>query len=673
MASIRDSLNIAAPISHEFSTSLNPHVPFRPLALSRAPTPALLGSNNQCGSALATEIDSYRRRIQTLLHFFDCIAQHWWDHLYPYKRDLIKRPSRSADEIRSYRTRLVARLNKFTMRTVAPAAAAIAMMEAHASVKVLPPNLLSPISTDLITMDVPMTGDNGAALLNKACALARRIGDIEKLKQRLIMAALTWITSDGRDFTLRTQRIALLARHAEPCLIEHYSGVRALLTHYYRPRVLTQRTTGSHGTAYGSAKTNPALRAEPITAARLTTTNEQITSAIRQAYPRVQVGLIRSVDSGDRPEELQSAADNTQQQSNLEYLGHTDDMFTSLSSSMGITQNSTSLTGNSSQVPMLPSIVLNPLSIDTSQLDWLSYEINQREFNLYIINSEEPEEGPMYRRESSVFTPIHRVTLAEDSASASITTGTKSTRSRRSGTAGITTRETRTRSPVEIGYRTLSTPIAISSLKDQGWSASSHESEVSAADITLTSFTDQKLDETHRVEENVVGMVLKPLHSAEALPESRLTQTPLTAQGEGTVTPSVISGHVQSEMSMKDSPASSEGLQLVAGTLTGKGEEPNGQAQPDTDPITYMQEIDNAMRPRTNVHWRSDQKQSTRNQTQGTSQKAKHSRVFPTVKELKPSSGTNQIAPRHSVDTKHRNQIPIRTQLSNGQDTKQPR
>ncbi|KAA0193425.1 hypothetical protein FBUS_10719 [Fasciolopsis buskii] len=665
MASTRDSLNVAAPTSNKFSTTINCHLPFRPLTLPRAPTSTLLGSNNQCGGALATEIDTYRRRIQTLLHFFDCIAQHWWDHLYPYKCDLIKRPSRSADEIRSYRTRLVAKLNKFTMRTVAPAAAAIAMMEAHASVKVLPPNLLSPISTDVITMDAPMTGDNGAALLNKACTLARRMGDIEKVKQRLLMSTLTWITSDGRDFALRTQRIALLARHAEPCLIEHFSGVRALITHYYRPRILTQRSTGSHGTNCPSAKIHSALLTEPITATRLTTTNEQIASVIRQNCPRV--GMIRSADSDDQPEELQLSTDNTKQESNFEYLNHSGDMFTSLSTSMAFTQ---SLTG-SSQIPMLPSIVLNPLSIDTSQLDWLSYEINQREFNLHVLNNEEPEEESIYQHESPVFTAKHRTSFDESSVSVSMASVAKSAILRPAGKTK--TQEPRKVSLVEVGYRTLSTPIATSSIKEHGWYTSSHESEVSAVDMTLTSLSDQKLGEIPQVQDNVIGIMSKSQYSLEEFAESQLSQTPLTAHGEGIVTLKLVSGQAQRETSAKESLESSERLQSIANNLTGKGEEPNRHNHSETKPTTKTEETENVVKARANMCGRLDQKQPTRNQPSEVTHKTIHARGYSTIRELKPLFAAKQIVPRHAADIKHRNQLPIRNQFPDSRDTKRPR
>ncbi|CAL8101344.1 unnamed protein product [Calicophoron daubneyi] len=382
------------------NTQISSHITERSKArgvlVPRAPTPTILGSTNQCGSALATEIDTYRRRIQTLLHFFDCISQHWWDHLYPYKRDFIRRPSRSADEVRSYRNRLLARLSKFTMRSVMPAAAAIAMMEAHATVKVIPPNLLAPLSSEFTSTDISPAIDNGPVLLQKACNLARRIGDIEKLKQRLLLAALTWITSDGRDFNLRSQRIALLARHSEPCLIENFAGVRALLTHYYRPRVMVNESAGTH-----SPSKPTTTRVEPITAAKLTSTNEQITEAIEKAYPKAQNSV-----NGDDEEATQRSDDNAMEDT-TPTLTKADELLGTLSADDPFTNNTVnSLFG--SQVPVLPSIVLNPLAVDTSQLEWLSYEVNQREFNLGVLNSEEPEdsEKPLPRTALSNMTSV---------------------------------------------------------------------------------------------------------------------------------------------------------------------------------------------------------------------------------------------------------------------------
>ncbi|VDP91267.1 unnamed protein product [Echinostoma caproni] len=673
MTPVRDLSYSVVPASNQLIS----HVTFHPLSLSRAPTPTLLGSNNQCGSALATEIDSYRRRIQTLLHFFDCIAQHWWDHLYPYKRDLIKRPSRSADEIRSYRTRLVARLNKFTMRTVAPAAAAIAMMEAQASVKVLPPNLLSPLSMDMMTMDVPITGDNGAALLNKACNLARRIGDIEKLKQRLILAALTWITSDGRDFNLRTQRIALLARHAEPCLIEHFPGVRALLTHYYRPRVLVQKSTGS-GAVYATAKTNTTPRTEPITAARLTTTNEQIAAAIQQGCPRIRsTNQLRTIDSEDRSEELRSPLGNITRHSVLEHLSHTDDLFGSLSNSMHFPHDILTLT-ESSPIPMLPSIVLNPLSIDTSQLDWLSYEINQRDFNLHILNKEEPEDESNRFTRSPVSTPINRVKPVEDSVHSSVTSITKSNRSRVSGPEiMISTREIMNLSPSATRYRTtVGTPIAVGNWKIHGWSGSSHDSEFSGLDISLTSFVEQKPEETHRAEDTTtIGGALASLRSSDELSDSGRTQTPLTAHGEGAVTPSLASKHEHIETSIKESPPGTKGPQLAARNLTGKGEEPLNQIPTERKSTVHpTNQLMNAKKLRANVHWRVSSKQCTTvNQMRVINSKISTTNTPLTAKDTKFPNANNPLVPPPVVNGSHRNQMPSRTQLPNMRDRKYSR
>ncbi|KAG5450542.1 hypothetical protein CSKR_101706 [Clonorchis sinensis] len=470
MAQIRHVFTALKTVSRQCApnpNNNNNHTLFRPLNISRAPTPNLLGSGTQCGSALATEIDSYRRRIQTLLHFFDCIAQHWWDHLYPYKRNLIKRPSKSADEVRSYRSRLLARLNKFTMRTVVPAAAAIATMEAHASVKVLPPNLLSPLAVDFAHGEIPSIVDNSDVLLQKACHLARRISDIEKLKQRLILSALTWITSDGRDLTVRAQRIALLARHAEPCLIEHFSGVRALLTHYYRPRVLVQKISDK----LSSSKFTSSSRVEPITAARLTSTNEEIVRAIEAVFPKGHhyLTFTSTINPGTFGDELRSSVDRSVLSDPIEIGIPTADAIIAFPN-LALTNEDVELNSSAVKLPILPSIVLNPLSIDTSQLDWLSYQINQREFNLHVLNTEEPEGDPYRPTDSPVFSRIKdRESSSPDQSESS---GPKLQRG-----------------DFEEPIWADGTPITTPYSKEPLWSPSSRESEISEIDESRPSST----------------------------------------------------------------------------------------------------------------------------------------------------------------------------------------
>ncbi|VDQ02808.1 unnamed protein product [Trichobilharzia regenti] len=336
--------------------TINDALLFRPLQMTKhAVQNSTHESGIQCGNALNTEIDVYRRRIQSLLQFFDCISPMWWDRLYPFKGNFIKRPSRTAEDVRFHQKCLLSHLGKFNMRKVIPATAAISMMETHASIKDIPPNLLNP--NDITNLDTTLTSENNATLLNKACNLAQNLADIEKLKQDLILSSVNWIMSDGRDYNLRIQRIALLERHSEPCLIENFPGVRALLTHYYRPRILINdyymNTTDSDYPSSSSSISH----SEPLTAIKLTTTTDQIISMFRNA--RLKIPVQNSDNLID---------------TELDHLENDD----------YITQKDT-LSNN---------FLLNPLSscIDTSRLEWLNYETNQKDFSLHLLNMEEMKE-----------------------------------------------------------------------------------------------------------------------------------------------------------------------------------------------------------------------------------------------------------------------------------------
>ncbi|KAF5400794.1 hypothetical protein PHET_05699 [Paragonimus heterotremus] len=559
-----DILNVLDPEPSQSSPQQGKSLSVQPINLSQAPSPNMFGSNTQCGSALATEIDAYRRRIQTLLHFFDCIAQHWWDHLYPYKRNLIKRPSKSADEVRSYQSRLFARLNKFTMRTVVPAAAAIATMEAHATVKILPQNLLGSVSVDLTHSDIPLVVDNSDALLHKACNLARRLGDIEKLKQRLILSALTWITSDGRDFALRAQRIALLARHAEPCLIEHFAGLRALLTHYYRPRVLVQKQSDITGSSNLVSS-----RVEPITATRLTTTNEQIAEAIESVYPRknqysTNSGSTGSDNTTDEPHPSLSFAlwqDLSRTVSKYERSAL-------VNPSTTLMNPDSMLNLSGSQIPILPSIVLNPLSIDTSQLDWLSYEINQRDLNLHVLNTEEPEDTTYQLSSRSSFLPP-TVRASLESVSDMPVQANKLVDSRLISQIPTKSMDSQ-RAVSEKSLWTTGTPITTPNSKESVWSVSSKDSNFSELDDSRPSWLHTLTEERQQPNELPSSSVSIRIRSNEEISKRYVSHTLLAGHGEYLLPFEQESLTLKSEY---NATTAQRGTDVIS--PGGKGEEPN--------------------------------------------------------------------------------------------------
>ncbi|KAF8569511.1 hypothetical protein P879_08127 [Paragonimus westermani] len=569
MAHVYDVLNVLDPESIQSIPQQGNSLSVHSNNLSHSPSPNTLGSNMQCGNALVTEIDTYRRRIQTLLHFFDCIAQHWWDHLYPYKRNLIKRPSRSADEVRFYQSRLLADLKNFTMRSVVPAAAAIATMEAYASVKVLPQNLLHSMNADLTYSDVPVVVDNSDALLHKACNLARRLGDIEKLKQRLILSALTWITSDGRDFILRAQRIALLARHAEPCLIEHFDGVRALLTHYYRPRVLVQKQSDRPG--------SPKLvssRVEPITASRLTTTNEKIAQAIEKVYPGANQHSTNSGAVGfeTTTDEMQPSVSFALWQDLSKTISNNEGSAPVNSSTNQVDPDSM-LYLSGSQIPILPNIVLNPLSIDTSQLDWLSYEINQRDLNLHVLNTEEPLDTTYELSPRSSFLPP-TVPASLESVPDMSMQANRLVDSRfipRLPTKSMDSQ----RAVSEKSLWTMGTSITTPNTKEFGWSVGSKDSNFSELDDFRPTSLHAFVKESRQLNELPSSDVSIGIRSNKEISKRYASGTSLTAHGERILSFEQESLTLKSEY---NTVAVQRGIDVI--NLGGKGEEPNSYLIP---------------------------------------------------------------------------------------------
>ncbi|CAH8584501.1 unnamed protein product [Heterobilharzia americana] len=334
-------------------------------------------SSIQCGSALTTEIYVYRRRIQTLLRFFDCISKIWWDHLYPFNGDFIKRPSRTAEEIHLYQKCLTTHIDKFNMRKVVPATTAIAMMETHASIKILPSSILG-LNDVTKNLGTAMTTENNTTLLYKACNLAQSLADIEKLKQKLIFSALNWIMCDGRDYNLRIQRIALLDRHCESCLIENFPGVRALLIHYYRPRILTKDIANNTDTSFPPSPFSSVSLSEPLTAVKLTTTNDQITSVFYNARLRAQ------------NESSENILDTDATDLNKSYDSISNFFWSNICEKSNAMKNNDVVQSDK----LSSNFQLNPFSscIETSGLEWLSYDTHQKDFNLYLLNKKELNE-----------------------------------------------------------------------------------------------------------------------------------------------------------------------------------------------------------------------------------------------------------------------------------------
>lgn len=146
---------------------------------------------------------------------------------------LVRRPSRTADKLRAAHDRLVARLARLTPRVIVSAANAVMSIEEVEAVSILPPSLLHirsaarAVETHAIGVEKQLIG---------IFTFVRRISEIERLKQQMILYTMDWIKADGNDLRVRAQRLERLAQHIQPCLIENHEGVAALIRHYFRRR-----------------------------------------------------------------------------------------------------------------------------------------------------------------------------------------------------------------------------------------------------------------------------------------------------------------------------------------------------------------------------------------------------------------------------------------------------
>ncbi|VDD83718.1 unnamed protein product [Mesocestoides corti] len=227
-------------------------------ALIEASHTTFTGTNGIKGRTLAAEIERYRRAVESLIRFLVEVAPDWWDKRHPFKGDLVLRPSKSADQLRAIQSRLNARLGRLTSRVILPAAAAVVSIEEQDKVTVMPPKFFQPHSVGKLTAvasDVASKLINTEEQLTLALSISRRLGEIERLKQELILYALDWIDADGNDQNLRLQRYDALAEHVEACLIEKHEGVRALIKHYFRRR--------SESNAVGSVNNNHYASEDP--------------------------------------------------------------------------------------------------------------------------------------------------------------------------------------------------------------------------------------------------------------------------------------------------------------------------------------------------------------------------------------------------------------------------
>ncbi|KAL5111507.1 hypothetical protein TcWFU_002055 [Taenia crassiceps] len=241
-----------------------------------APYNSFTGVTLQKGAALSTEMENYRRRVIALLNFFDSMAPHWWDQLHRFNGRWVKRPSRSAELIVKLQTRLKVRLTRLTPRMVIPAAAAVVTIEESDIVSVLPQNLLH--LTNQRTTQRPKMGkfENVQETLKLAYSIARRLGEVERLKQQLILYVVEWINADGRDFPLRAQRLALLTKNIKYCLIERFKGVQALITHYYRRRSSNNSEDNRDIEIEADSKSRLMYAFRQVTAASISTTSMEI-------------------------------------------------------------------------------------------------------------------------------------------------------------------------------------------------------------------------------------------------------------------------------------------------------------------------------------------------------------------------------------------------------------
>ncbi|VDD76958.1 unnamed protein product [Mesocestoides corti] len=251
-----------------------------------APYNSFTGVTLQKGAALAAEIENYRRRVLALLTFFDSVAPHWWDQLHRFNGEMVKRPSRSAERLVKVQARLKARLARLTTRMVIPAAAAVATIEERDTIAVLPRNLFHS-ATNRERRSHRIEGfENKQETLKLAYSIARRLGEVERSKQQVILHAADWINSDGRDFALRAHRLALLTKNIKHCLIEKFRGVQALITHYYRRRSSNKSDDDAKSPPH-EEQTDPKSRLMhafcEVTAASINTTNSEIVRIMANA------------------------------------------------------------------------------------------------------------------------------------------------------------------------------------------------------------------------------------------------------------------------------------------------------------------------------------------------------------------------------------------------------
>nr|CUU98564.1 hypothetical transcript [Hymenolepis microstoma] len=239
------------------------------------PYKSLPGLTLHIGGVLSNEIENYRRCVIAFLTFLDSIAPSWWDKLYLFNEKLVKRPSKSADMIVELKTRLKAKLERLTPRMVIPAAAAIIAIEEQETISVLPSKFLQCYNRRNILFKI----GNVQETLKLAYSIARRLGEVERLKQQLILYTEQWINSDGRDFELRSQRLALLANNIRGSLVERFKGVRAVITHYYRRRSPNSQVKVENKLPVGikpDSKTRLANAFNEVTAESFSKTNDEI-------------------------------------------------------------------------------------------------------------------------------------------------------------------------------------------------------------------------------------------------------------------------------------------------------------------------------------------------------------------------------------------------------------
>ncbi|EUB57458.1 hypothetical protein ECG_07534 [Echinococcus granulosus] len=193
------------------------------------------GSRLTRGRTLASEIDWYKHRVEALVHFLDRMAPQWWDHMYPFGESgkLVRRPSRTADNLRATHNRLVARLTRLTPRVIVSSTNAVMSIEEAEVVPILPPSLMRGRSATRAVEAHVIGMEKQLAIV---FTFVRRLSEIERLKQQMILYTMDWIKADSNDQQMRAQRRGRLVQHVQPCLIENHEGVAALIRHYFRRR-----------------------------------------------------------------------------------------------------------------------------------------------------------------------------------------------------------------------------------------------------------------------------------------------------------------------------------------------------------------------------------------------------------------------------------------------------